>query len=184
MASFPRIMIPLQSTSISTQMTSCPSPIINGSIILMALAVFAPASATPWPAAKTEPLLSQAAGTVFLDTKCRRVAEGFDTWRVKYRRSFQVASGEQYWFVVGQYQDGASLLCVTKPGYAQGQPLALPQLQRHFIDQLSQENNSSSFLLDHRDGNGREVVITRFRLSLSDPWRPRLTQLSQWRQRG
>jgi hypothetical protein len=155
-----------------------------GLILQAALIGAAQASAAPLPSAKPEALLSQAAITVYLNDKCRRVAEGFDTWQVRYRRPIQVASGEQYWFVVGQYGDGASLLCVTRPGYAQGQTLALPQLQSQFIGQISQEGSGSSFLIDHRDGNGREVVITRFRLSLSDPWRPRLTQLSQWRQRG
>lgn len=155
-----------------------------GSFLQMVLIGAAQASAAPLPDAKPGELLSQASTTVYLNNKCRRVAEGFDTWHVRYRRPFKVASGEQYWFVVGQYGDGASLLCVTRPGYAQGQPLALPQLQSRFIDQISQEGSGSSFLIDHQDGNGREVVITRYRLILSDPWRPSLTQLSQWRQRG
>ena len=155
------------------------APFLATPLLLVTLAGHLPASSTPQLGAKA--MLAQAGGTVHLNDKCRRVAEGFGTWQVRYRRPFQ-SSGEQYWFVVGQYQDGASLLCITKPGYAQGQRLALPQLQSHFIGQISQEGNSSSFLVDHRDGNGRAVLITRYRLSLANPSNPTLTQLKQWRQ--
>jgi hypothetical protein len=158
--------------------------LLIGTASLLTLAAQSSAASTPHPAQYPERFLSQASTTVYLNNKCRRVAEGFDTWQVRYRRPFKVASGEQYWFVVGQYGDGASLLCVTRPGYAQGQPLALPQLQSRFIDQISQEGSGSSFLIDHQDGNGREVVMTRYRLILSDPMRPRLSQLKQWRQQG
>lgn len=158
------------------------APLLTASVLLMALAGHSPMSAFSQPAAKGNVMLVQVGGTVHLNDKCRRVAEGLGTWQVNYRRPFQSSGGEQYWFVIGQYGDGASLLCVTKPGYAQGQRLALTQLQSHFIGQISQEGYSSSFLVDHRDGNGRAVLITRYRLSLANPSNPTLTQLKQWRQ--
>ena len=160
-------------------MRSCAS-LLATPLLMVTLAVHPPVSAAPQHGADV--MLAQAGGTVHLNDKCRRVTEGFGTWQVNYSRPFQSSGGEQYWFVIGQYGDGSSLLCVTKPGYAQGQRLALPQLQSHFIGQISQEGNSSSFLVDHQDGNGRAVLITRYRLSLANPSNPKLAQLKQWRQ--
>jgi hypothetical protein len=100
---------------------------------------------------------------------------------VDERHAFQ-AGGQPYWLVIGKYQDGASRLCLTRPGAVQGKPLSVPQLQSQYIDRISQERNSSSFLIDRRDGNGRAVLITRYRLSLADPTNPKLTQVKQWNQ--
>jgi len=157
-------------------------PLLIRSVLLVALAGHPPVSAAPQRGAKADVLLAQAGGS--LNDKCRRVAEGVGTWQVRYRRPFQSSGGEEYWFVIGQYADGSSLLCSTKPGYAQGQRLELPQLQIHFIGQISQEGNSSSFVIDHQDGNGRAVLITRYRLSLANPSNPSLTKLKQWRMRS
>jgi hypothetical protein len=132
----------------------------------------------PW---HRELLLSQAPAAVSLNTNCQQVAERWDTWRVDQRYAFQ-AGGQSYWFVVATYQDGASRLCLTRPGYAQGVPLAVPELQNQYIDRIFQVGSGSSFLIDHRDGNGRAVLITRYRLNLTNPSRPQLTQLKRWRE--
>jgi hypothetical protein len=125
-------------------------------------------------------LLSQAPAAVSLNDNCQRVAEGWGTWRVDQRYAFQ-AGGQSYWFVVARYEDGASRLCLTRSGYAHGVPLPVPELQNSFIGRISQEGRNSSFLIDHRGGNGRSVLITRYRLNLANPSRPQLTALKQWR---
>jgi len=132
----------------------------------------------PW---HRELLLSQAPTAVSLNDNCQRVAEGSDTWRVDQRYAFQ-ASGQSYWFVDANYMDGSSLLCLMRPGYAQGSPLPVPELQNSFIGRIFQEGRSSSFLIDHRGGNGRAVLITRYRLNLANPSSPQLTPLKQWRE--
>lgn len=127
-------------------------------------------------------LISQVGSAVYLNDNCQRVAEGSNTWRVDERHPFQ-AGGQLYWFVLARYQgDASSRLCLTRPGMTQGKPLAVKQLQSQYIDRISQEGNGSSFLIDHRNGNGRAVLITRYRLNLANPWSPTLTQLKQWSQ--
>lgn len=131
----------------------------------------------------SEMLISQAGSAVYLNDNCQRVAEGWNTWRVDERYPFQ-AAGQLYWFVLARYQgDASARLCLTRPGITQGKPLAVPQLQSRYIDRISKEGNGSSFLIDHRDGNGRTVLMTRYRLNLANPWSPSLTQLKQWSER-
>ena len=131
---------------------------------------------TPW---NNVFLLSQAATAVHLNENCQRVAEAWNTWRVDERHPFQ-AGGQTYWLVIAKYQDGASRLCMTRPGFIQGKPLSVPQLQSQYFNRIFQEGTSSSFLIDHRDGNERTVLITRYRLNLANPSNPKLTRLKQW----
>lgn len=70
---------------------------------------------------------------------------------------------------------------MTRPGYAQEIPLAVPELQNQYIDRIFQVGSGSSFLIDHRDGNERAVLITRYRLNLTNPSSPQLTPLKRWR---
>lgn len=66
-----------------------------------------------------ELLVGQAGNPAYLDKNCQRTTEGWDTWQVAYRRSFE-GGAKPYWFSVAKYQDDASLLCISKPGYLQG----------------------------------------------------------------
>lgn len=130
-------------------------------------------------------LLSQRDSTVYLNRQCRRTAEGWNqelmplnTWRVAHRQSF-MAQGREYWFVYGMYQDGASLLCVTLPGYKNGWRLNIPTLQSQFIGDIQRESNAK-FLIIVNGGNGRVVPMTKYRLNLSNPETPQWTVLSRW----
>jgi hypothetical protein len=126
-----------------------------------------------------ELLISQAGNAVYLDKDCQRSAARWDTWQVAYRRSFDVG-GQPYWFSVAKYQDGSSLLCISQPGYMQGQRLAVSQLQHQFIGQVTQEDKTPSFLVIVNGGNGRLVTLTQYRLNLGNPYRPTLIRLRQW----
>jgi hypothetical protein len=126
-----------------------------------------------------EHLVGQAGNSVYLDQNCQRTTEGWDTWKVEYRRTLDVG-GQQYWFSRAQYQDGASLLCISRPGYLQGKRLPVSQLQSRFIGQVKQEGNMPSFLVIVNDGNGRLVTLTQYRLGLDNPSRPSLVKLRQW----
>ncbi|AFY27489.1 hypothetical protein Cyagr_0290 [Cyanobium gracile PCC 6307] len=126
-----------------------------------------------------EHLVRQSGNAVYLDKNCQRATEGWDAWQVAYRRSFDVG-GQPYWFSVAKYQDGSSLLCISRPGYLQGQRLAVSQLQHRFIGQVTQEGKTPSFLVIVNGGNGRLVPLTQYRLNLGNPFRPTLIRLKQW----
>lgn len=129
--------------------------------------------------AQEEILVSQSGTPIYLDKDCQRTPGVWGTWQVVYRRSFDVR-GQPYWFSVGKYQDGSSLLCISSPGYLQGQRLAASQLQSQFIGHIVQEGNTPSFLVTVNGGNGRLVMLTQYRLGLGNPFRPTLVRLKQW----
>lgn len=125
-----------------------------------------------------EPALSQTQNVVYLDSKCQSTSKQSDAWRVVYRQVFQTG-GKRYGLLVSKYQDGSSQLCLTEPDGSQGRRLAAPTLQNQFIGDISHEGGFS-FVLVVNDGNGRLVVVTRYRLSLNNPSSPHLTVLKQW----
>ncbi|MBU6186117.1 MAG: hypothetical protein KGQ16_06790 [Cyanobacteria bacterium REEB444] len=122
------------------------------------------------------------AGEVYLNNHCQRVQPGKDTlnFRVDFRRNIE-SDGQRYWFAMARYADGAAIFCLTRPNYAQGKLIAVPQLQHNFIEEIKQENRESSFLVTVRHGNGWQVPMTQFRLNLDSPLQPKITMLKQWR---
>lgn len=102
----------------------------------------------PW---HRELLLSQAPAAVGLHANCQLVAEGWDVWSVDQRYAFR-AGGQSCWLVVATCLDGASRLCLTRPGYAQGVLVTVSELQDQCIDRIFQVGSSGSFLVDHRSG--------------------------------
>jgi hypothetical protein len=157
-----------------------------GAILLLSFAGSAAASAAPHPVDKPDTLLSQARETVYIDNKCRRTAQGWNqvllppnSWRVAHVSPFE-ARGQNYWLVFGKFQDGSSLLCVTRPGYMNGRKLAIPTLQSQFIGDIKKESKAS-FQIIVNGGNGRLVDLTSYRIDLSNPDNPLWSVLSRWR---
>ena len=157
-----------------------------GAILLLSFAGSAAASAAPHPVAEPDTLLSQAGETVYIDAKCRRTAQGRNqlllppnSWRVAHVSPFE-ARGQNYWLVFGKFGDGASLLCVTSPGYMNGKKLAIPTLQSQFIGDIKKESKAS-FQIIVNGGNGRLVNLTSYRIDLSNPDNLQWSVLSRWR---
>ena len=159
--------------------------LLIGSALLGSIAVHHIVLGAHFPTPADSQLLIQRGSTVYLDRQCRRTAEGWDqvllppnAWRVAYRQSF-TAQGKEYWLVYGKYQDGASLLCITSPGYKNGWRPNIPALQSRFIGDIQNESNAQ-FLIIVNGGNGRLVPITKYRLNLSNPETPQQSVLSRW----
>jgi len=117
---------------------------------------------------------------VYLNRQCQRVDDSMDAFRVDFRRNLQ-PSGQPYWFSLARYTDGSAIFCLTQPNYAQGQPLAVKQLQNQFIREIKQESRETSFLITVAYGNGRRVPLAQFRLNLDNPRQPKLSKLREWR---
>lgn len=155
------------------------------SILLLSFAGPAADSAAPHPVAEPDTHLTQASETVYIDAKCRRTAQGWNqvllppnSWRVAHVSPFE-ARGQNYWLVYGMYQDGGSLLCVTRPGYMNGRKLTIPTLQSQFIGDIKKESKAS-FQIIVNGGNGRLVPITKYRVNLVDLQKPQWSILSRW----
>jgi hypothetical protein len=70
------------------------------------------------------------AGMVLVDDRCRpnsRLPES-DGAFLSYQWEFK-ANRQTYWFSAARYQDGAYILCLSKPNFKEPQPLKVSQLQ-------------------------------------------------------
>ena len=85
-------------------------------------------------------------------------------------------NGKVNWFYAVRYQDGGVILCLAKPNFSQ--PKALKELQYQFIRKIVRKpTNNSVFMITVAEGNGRNPVITNYKLDLQNPSQPVLTKL-------
>ena len=123
------------------------------------------------------------ANEIYIDKDCRRNQQlQFDKFTVFNQNEF-TANGQKYLFYAGRYQDGAVLLCLSKPNFNQPKPIREKQIPG-FIDKIVRDvNNKAAFIIIGRNGNGLYVSVTNYGLDLSNPDRPKLTSLSLLQQR-
>ncbi len=118
------------------------------------------------------------AGEVVLDDRCRpnqklQQAGAF----VNYQSEFK-ANRQSYWFSAARYQDGAVILCLSKPNFKEAKALSASELQNQFIRKIVKAPNSNAvFLITVAEGNGNPVPLTEYRLNLSNPNKPIVTRL-------
>jgi hypothetical protein len=119
------------------------------------------------------------AGEFLLDDRCRpnsRLPES-DAAFLSYQWEFK-ANRQTYWFLAARYQDGAYLLCFSKPNFKEPQPLKVSQLQNQFIRKIVKAPNSNTvFVVTVAEGNGSRVPLTEYQLNLSNPNQPSVTRL-------
>ena len=121
----------------------------------------------------------------YIDKNCRLNQQLSETERFTlFNNSDFTANGQNYWFYAARYQDGAVLLCISKPNFNQPKPLTEKQIQSQFIDKIARDpNNKTAFIIAVREGNGPEAPVTNYGLNLSNVDRPKLTSLSILKQR-
>lgn len=119
------------------------------------------------------------AGMILVDDRCRpnsRMPES-DGALVNYQSEFK-ANRQTYWFSAARYQDGAYILCLSKPNFKEPQPLKVNQLQNQFIRKIVKVPNSNTlFVVTVAEGNGSRVPLTDYQLNLSNPNQPSVTRL-------
>ena len=122
---------------------------------------------------------SVVAGMILVDAQCRpnsRLPES-DGAFVNYQSEFKT-NRQTYWFSAARYQDGAYILCVSKPNFQEPKPLKVNQLQNQFIRKIVKAPNSNTlFVVTVAEGNGNRVPLTEYQLNLSNPNRPSVTRL-------
>ena len=119
------------------------------------------------------------ANEIYIDKDCRRNQQlQIDKFTVFNQNEF-TANGQKYSFYAGRYQDGAVLLCLSKPNFNQPKVLNAEKIQRQFIDKIVRDsNNKTAFIIAVRNGNGPGATLTNYSLDLSNPDRPKVTSLS------
>jgi len=120
---------------------------------------------------------SQGSPEIYFDRNCRQNQrlQLIDRFTMFYQSAFK-NNGTINWFYAVRYQDGGVILCVSKPNFSQ--PKALKELQYQFIRKIVRtRTNNSVFLITVAEGNGRNPVITDYKLDLQNPSQPVLTKL-------
>lgn len=120
---------------------------------------------------------SQGSPEIYFDRNCRQNQrlQLIDRFTIFYHSTLK-NNGKINWFYAVRYQDGGVLLCLCKPNFSQ--PKALKELQYQFIRKIVRTpTNNSIFLITVAEGNGRNPVITDYKLDLQNPSQPLLTKL-------
>ncbi|RUS93302.1 hypothetical protein DSM106972_096580 [Dulcicalothrix desertica PCC 7102] len=120
-----------------------------------------------------------------VDSQCRNHQQIHpdDGYRIFYKSEFKVG-GENYWLYSARYEDGAAIVCISKPGFKQARHLKLKPIDSVFIHEVTNDaRNKAAFLVTVAGGNGSYVPMTQYRLSLSTPNKPVLTKLRTWTSR-
>lgn len=125
------------------------------------------------------PEFAQSQGTpeMYFERTCRQNQrlQLIDRFTMFYQSAFK-NNGKINLFYAVRYQDGAVLLCISQPNFSQ--PKALKALQYQFITKIVRtRTNNSIFLISVAEGNGRDPVITNYKLDLQNPSQPVLTKL-------
>lgn len=115
-----------------------------------------------------------------MDRNCRpnQKLSQMDSFRVFYQSEFR-ANDQKYWLYSGRYQDGAAIVCLSKPNFNQATVLdTYSELRSSFIRRIAKHSRSgASYILSISNGNGRRTSITDYKLDLTNPKKPVLTKL-------
>lgn len=118
---------------------------------------------------------------IYVDKSCRqnqRLRE-LDRFVVFYKSEFST-NGQRYWLSAARYQDGAAILCISRPNFNQPRPVT--EFPIEFISNLTKDRKSNSvFIVTVHEGNGSAAPITVYRLDVTNPNRPVVSQQSTTR---
>ena len=118
---------------------------------------------------------------VYLDKNCRqnqRLPE-LDRFVVFYKSEF-IANGQRYWLSAARYQDGAAILCISRPNF--NQIRSVSELPLEFISNITKDpKRNGVFIVTVHEGNGPTAPITVYRLDVSNPNKPGVRQQSTTR---
>jgi hypothetical protein len=118
---------------------------------------------------------------MYLDNSCRqnqRLPE-LDKFVVFYKSEFR-ANNQTYWLSAARYQDGAAILCISRPNFNQPRPVS--EFPVEFISNITKDPKSNGvFSVRVHEGNGPAAPITVYRLDVTNPNRPVVRQQSTTR---
>lgn len=124
---------------------------------------------------------STVAEPAYFDQNCRpnpKLPED-DRFIVFYKSEF-IAKGQRYWLSAAQYQDGAGILCLSKPNFQQAR--RLKELALEFISSITKDPKTNGiFLVKVHEGNGPSAPTTVYRLDVTNPNKPIVRQQSTTR---
>lgn len=132
----------------------------------------------PTFASLSKPVLAE---EIYVDKICRqnqRLPE-LDRFVVFYKSEFNT-NGQRYWLSAARYQDGAAILCISRPNFNQPRPVS--EFPIEFISNLTKDRKSNSvFIVTVHEGNGSAAPITVYRLNVTNPNRPVVSEQSTTR---
>lgn len=110
-----------------------------------------------------------------LDNTCRPSSQG--EWKLEKTYQFS-HQGKSYRLIWSSFGDGTGSLCLVQGKTAQ--PIAEKYLDA-FVNRLDRIS-AKVFTFQVSDGNGTNVPVKKYRLDLSNPQKPKVTLLKQWRE--
>lgn len=114
-------------------------------------------------------LKSVSAEGIYLDKTCKLNPRLVKTEKflVFYKSEFK-ANEQSYWLSAARYQDGAAIVCISKPDFKQAR--LVKEIPISFISTITKDTNKNGlFIVTVREGNGRNVPITVYRLDVTNP---------------
>lgn len=111
---------------------------------------------------------------IYLDKNCslnQRLPKN-EKFLVFYKSEFR-ANSQNYLLSAARYQDGAAILCISKPDFKQAS--IVKDFPASFISTIAKDTDSKGeFIVTVREGNGRNVPITVYQIDVTDPNRPKV----------
>ncbi len=121
---------------------------------------------------------------IYLDKNCRQ-NQGLpqiEKFLVFYKSEFR-ANSQSYWLSAARYQDGAAILCISRPDFKQAS--IVKDFPIAFISTIAKDiNRNWIFIVTVREGNGLNVPITVYQLDVTNPNRPRVIKQNTTRRTG
>jgi hypothetical protein len=109
---------------------------------------------------------------IYLDKTCnlnQRLSQ-IEKFFVFYKSEFRT-NNQSYWLSAARYQDGAAILCISRPYFKQAK--LVKEIPIGFISTITKDlSRNGVFLVTVREGNGRNVPITVYRLDVINPNKP------------
>lgn len=121
------------------------------------------------------------ASEIYLDKNCGQNQElaQIDRFIVFYQSEFRT-NGKNYWLSAARYQDGAVIVCISKPNFNQARPVR--ELSFLFISSIKNDlNKNGLFIVTVREGNGWNVPTTVYQLDATNPNKPVVNKQSSTR---
>ncbi len=112
-------------------------------------------------------------GPFFVNSRCKLSSKDAGGFRIDYKNIFAINS-RAYLFFVARYGDGSAIFCVSNLNYKDGYLVGIPSIQGNFVSGVKRVKGKPVYKFIIKDGNGRNVPKTRYRLDLRDPASPKV----------
>ena len=132
------------------------------------------------PVKPITPIASATTSGTWVNKQCEKTApptpRSYGSFEIAYQFSF-ISQRKSYIMYAARSIDGSYLFCTSLPGYRSPQLINHEKLNFPFIDQITQQReNSPTFDVVIRDGNGIKPKTIPFQLNLANPQKPAIIQ--------